>query len=195
MGAEPYYYFVPYQADINAALRTLRQREFEAGRYNPVMPFPSRFLPLGPDSPSPGRRHDSIEEALEDSDADGTRSILDIERVSDTSGLARQQDSRTKRYAASMAHCSPVEDRSRTPWTSSMTSSGARPSIWCCSTVSDRPRSCSPATRTTDRCSGRSAFPHRRRRTARRRWGFAIQLLTMDASNFESSRQSQSPAA
>jgi len=87
MRAEPYYYFVPYQADINAALRTLRQREFEAGRYNPVMPFPSRFLPLGPDSPSPGRRHGSIEEALEDSDADGTRSILDIERVSDTSGL------------------------------------------------------------------------------------------------------------
>jgi len=84
MGGEPYYYFVPYQQDIGAALQALRRREFEAGRYNPAMPFPSRYLPLGPESPAPGRQHDSIEEALEDSDADGTRSILDIERVSDT---------------------------------------------------------------------------------------------------------------
>jgi hypothetical protein len=83
MGGEPYYYFVPYQQDINAALQALRRREFEAGRYNPAMPFPSRHFPLGPNSPAPGRKHDSIEEALEDSDADGTRSILDIERISD----------------------------------------------------------------------------------------------------------------
>src|ERR1041384_5337717 len=84
MGGEPYYYFVPYQQDISAALQALRRREFEAGGYNPAMPFPSRYLPLGPESPAPGRQHDSIEEALEDSDADGTRSILDIERISDT---------------------------------------------------------------------------------------------------------------
>ena len=83
MGAEPYYYIVPYQENIGAALEALRQREFEAGRYNPVMHFPSRHMPPGPGSPAPGRQHDSIEEALEDADADGTRSILDIERVSD----------------------------------------------------------------------------------------------------------------
>jgi hypothetical protein len=30
MGAEPYYYFVPYQPDVAAALQALRQREFDA---------------------------------------------------------------------------------------------------------------------------------------------------------------------
>ena len=74
---------MPYQQDIGAALQALRQREFEAGRYYPVMHFPSRHMPPGPGSPAPGRRHDSIEEALEDADADGTRSILDIERVAE----------------------------------------------------------------------------------------------------------------
>lgn len=51
------------------------RREFEAGRSNPVMPAPSMFLPLGPDSPAPGRQDESIDEVLEVSDADGTRSI------------------------------------------------------------------------------------------------------------------------
>lgn len=81
MGAHPYFYFVKYRPDITAALEELRRREFEAGRYNPVMPFPE--FPIGPDSPAPGPQHDSIEEALEDSDADGTRSILDINQVTD----------------------------------------------------------------------------------------------------------------
>jgi hypothetical protein len=81
MGAHPYYYFVEYQSDADAALQELRQREFEAGRYNPVQPFPD--FPIGPDSPAPGAQHESIEEAMEDSDADGTRSILDIESISD----------------------------------------------------------------------------------------------------------------
>ena len=81
MGAEPYFYFVPYQPDIDAALQELRRREFEAGRYNPVMPFLQ--FPVGPHSPAPGAQHDSIEEALEDSDADGTRSILDLDHISD----------------------------------------------------------------------------------------------------------------
>src|SRR5919201_6159737 len=81
MGAEPYFYFVPYQPDIDAALQELRRREFEAGRYNPVLPFLQ--FPVGPHSPAPGAQHDSIEEALEDSDADGTRSILDLDHISD----------------------------------------------------------------------------------------------------------------
>jgi hypothetical protein len=81
MGAHPYYYVVKHQADLNAALQELRQREFEAGRYNPVIDFPS--FPIGPNSPTPGAQHASMQEARDDSDADGTRSILDLDHVSD----------------------------------------------------------------------------------------------------------------
>ncbi len=81
MGAHPYYYFVEYQSNIEAALQDLRQREFEAGRYNPAQPCP-RF-PIRPDSPAPGPKHDSIYEAIEEAAEEGTRSILDIETVSD----------------------------------------------------------------------------------------------------------------
>jgi hypothetical protein len=79
MGAHAYWHTVTYDPDPDAALQRLRQREFRAGRYNPVMPFID--FPITPASPAPGAGHDSIEEALEDSDADGTRSILDIMRV------------------------------------------------------------------------------------------------------------------
>jgi len=79
MGGHNYYYFAPYQDAIEAALQALRRKEFEAGRYNPVVPFLD--FPLDENSPKPGAQHGSIEEALEASDADGTRSILDMERV------------------------------------------------------------------------------------------------------------------
>jgi hypothetical protein len=79
MGASPYFYVVDYEPDIQASLNKLRDREFRAGRYNPVMPFPS--FPVDEASPNPGARHATIDEALEDSDADGTRSILDLDRV------------------------------------------------------------------------------------------------------------------
>ncbi len=81
MGANPYFYFVEYQLDIDAALQELRAREFEAGRYNPIIPFLD--FPIGPNSPSPGAQHSSIDEAMEDADADGTRSILDLDHISD----------------------------------------------------------------------------------------------------------------
>ena len=94
MGAEPYFYVVPYPkqggdgpgaepnvAAIETALEKLRQREFAAGRYNPVMP--SIPFPIGPRSPAPGAQHDSIEEAFADADADGTRSILDLDHVAE----------------------------------------------------------------------------------------------------------------
>ena len=81
MGGHPWFYFVDYEPDINAALQKLRQREFHAGRYNPAVWFPE--FPVSPQSPAPGAQHGSIEEAIEDADADGTRSILDMERVSD----------------------------------------------------------------------------------------------------------------
>jgi hypothetical protein len=79
MGAHAYHYIVQYQPNINAALQELRQTEFQAGRYNPVMMFPE--FPVLSDSPAPGPQHASIEEAFEASEADGTRSILDIERI------------------------------------------------------------------------------------------------------------------
>jgi hypothetical protein len=81
MGAHAYFYFVKHQADLNKALQELRRQEFQAGRYNPVIPFPN--FPIGPRSPSPGAQHASIEEAFEDADADGTRSILDLDHFSD----------------------------------------------------------------------------------------------------------------
>jgi hypothetical protein len=80
MGAVPYSYFVKYRSDIDAALRELREREFRAGRYHPVMPFPAHAD--YPEAPAPGARHRTIREALRASGANGTRSILDLERVS-----------------------------------------------------------------------------------------------------------------
>jgi hypothetical protein len=81
MGAEPYWYFEKYNGDVNDSLQSLRQREFAAGRYSPVTPFPE--FPPGPDSPSPGAQHSSIEEAMEEAGEEGTRSILDLDHVSD----------------------------------------------------------------------------------------------------------------
>ncbi len=73
MGGHPYWYVVDYSDDLQGALETLRKREFTAGRYNPAMPFP-----LENEGPPPGAQHATIEEALEASMEDGTRSILDI---------------------------------------------------------------------------------------------------------------------
>jgi hypothetical protein len=87
MGANPYFYFVPFRGDINAALQTLRQQEF-AGRYDPAMRtakppsymFMFRFPP-DETSPRPGPQHASIEEALDAGAESGTGSILDIFQV------------------------------------------------------------------------------------------------------------------
>ena len=81
MGGHAWFYFVEYEPDINSALQKLREREFRAGRYNPAVWFPE--FPVTPESPAPGAQHDSIEEAIEEADADGTRSILDMERVAE----------------------------------------------------------------------------------------------------------------
>jgi hypothetical protein len=81
VGALPYWYFVKYRPDVHAALHELREREFRAGRYNPVLPLPP--FPVRPGSPTPGARHRTIREALRAAGADGTRSILDLERVSE----------------------------------------------------------------------------------------------------------------
>jgi hypothetical protein len=85
MGAHPNWYVVKYRPEIDEALQELREREFQSGLYNPVMPFPG--FPVGPRSPAPGARHATMAEAFEDSDADGTRSIIDLDRVSDEPGF------------------------------------------------------------------------------------------------------------
>lgn len=92
MGAHPYWYFVPYQRDINQALQELREREFQAGRYSPVMRFPK--FPVDPRFPSLGAQHESIEAALAVAAESGTRSILDIQSVDDEpdSGVAGPLD-------------------------------------------------------------------------------------------------------
>src|SRR5882757_9316383 len=79
MGAHPYWYFVPYEVDIDAALQKLRLREFQAGRYNPVTPF--QIFPIDPSVPGPGAMHDSIERVMEQADESGTQQNLDIAQV------------------------------------------------------------------------------------------------------------------
>jgi hypothetical protein len=81
MGAHPYWYFTRYEKDVEAALDKLRRREFEAGRYNPIMPFIK--FPISPAADSPGPQHLSIRPARDAAGMDGTRSILDIEGVGD----------------------------------------------------------------------------------------------------------------
>lgn len=81
MGGEPYFYFVPWQKNLQNVLDDLRNREFKAGRYNPVIPSLSGFENDNYLSKKPGAKHASIDEAREAADASGTRSILDIERI------------------------------------------------------------------------------------------------------------------
>jgi hypothetical protein len=78
MGGHPWWYLVPYEKDIAGSLESLRQREFKAGRYNPAEDFPRFPVDL---NHVPGCKHSSIDEAREESDADGTRSILDMSRI------------------------------------------------------------------------------------------------------------------
>jgi len=80
MGSSPYWYYVPYEENKNLALLKLREREFTAGRYNPVVDFPE--FPITDQTLSPGKQHSTIEDALKDAEEDGTRSILDISSVS-----------------------------------------------------------------------------------------------------------------
>jgi hypothetical protein len=82
MGAHPYWYFVPYDGDVRRALDVLREREFAAGRYNPVVRLPV-FGARNPPCFAPA--HPNIEAAIVDAarHGEGTRSILDIEDVSE----------------------------------------------------------------------------------------------------------------
>jgi hypothetical protein len=84
MGGSPYWYIVPHE-DPKAALKKLRTREFSAGRYHPAV---QRLkFPITKNSPAPGAQHKSIKEAVTASEPEGTRSILDIDRISDKPAL------------------------------------------------------------------------------------------------------------
>jgi hypothetical protein len=66
MGGELYEYTVPYEPNVQAALDKLRRKVFESKEF-----YGAEFNPATP------------EDALEMADADGTRSILDISRISE----------------------------------------------------------------------------------------------------------------
>lgn len=82
MGGMPYWYFVTYESALQHALDTLRDREFMAGRYFPVMNAVELHDPSLAEA-VPGRGHATIAEACDAAGPDGTKSILDIERVAD----------------------------------------------------------------------------------------------------------------
>jgi hypothetical protein len=87
MGAHFWSHIVPYQDDIGAVLAGLREQEFRAGRfYQPSEIYPGflgRLFGRKPYKPKPPK---TIEEAIArtGSVATGTRSILDMERISET---------------------------------------------------------------------------------------------------------------
>jgi hypothetical protein len=82
MGGHAYWYYTKYQIDVDITLQVLRQQEFIAGRYNPVLRIID--FPITDNSLAPGSQHSSIEAAMEAAEANGTRSILDMFRASDT---------------------------------------------------------------------------------------------------------------
>ena len=88
MGASPYWYIEEYDEDVQGVLDRLRQREFDAGRYYPAMDlFAGLEFPITDQSPSPGARHGSIDEAREAAAECGTQSILDLDEVSEMPGF------------------------------------------------------------------------------------------------------------
>lgn len=87
MGGHSYSYFVPYQTDHQVALDALREREFRAGRYSPVLRF-IEFSEPGFFAQNPGAQHASIHGAVKAAGEDGTRSILDISTVADEPGYS-----------------------------------------------------------------------------------------------------------
>lgn len=86
MGSMAYVYFVTYDPDEQRALDRLRVREFEEGRYYPVLFNVPSIIDERTDS-GPKRQHGSVEEAMGAAGANGTRSILDIEMVADEAGF------------------------------------------------------------------------------------------------------------
>lgn len=89
-------YFTRFQADLERALKDLQEREFEAGRYYPVMYLLPEIIDDSIVEPAPGRQHDTLDEVFEEADEAGSRSILDMSGISDKpeSGTIIPVDSR-----------------------------------------------------------------------------------------------------
>ena len=88
MGGHFWSYSVPWQPDIQSALEALREREFRAGRFwQPSLVEPGFFGRLLGRPPSKPKPPATIQEALKAAHATGTRSILDMERISQTPAL------------------------------------------------------------------------------------------------------------
>jgi hypothetical protein len=77
MGASSWSYFVPYQPDVNAALRQLRQSVFEQGDY--WWAVKGEFGPASAYPDRPTRMDDLLADELVQEC--GTHSILDMEHV------------------------------------------------------------------------------------------------------------------
>jgi hypothetical protein len=82
MGANPWSYFVDYEPNITSALDKLKEREFQAGRYFPAIDYAD--FPLRLDSANSSPQHPSIQSAIFAAGEDGTQSILDVDRVSES---------------------------------------------------------------------------------------------------------------
>ena len=88
MGAHFWSHHVPYQENLQAALEVLREQEFRAGRFHQPSSIPpgffGRLLGRAPSKPKPPA---TIREAIKlgEVNACGTRSILDMERIGDSS--------------------------------------------------------------------------------------------------------------
>ncbi len=86
MLGRPYWYLVAWADELQEVLDTLRQREFDAGRYYPAVPTVD-FAEPAFSRQRRGARHASIEDAIMDAGEEGTRSILDIHTVSARPGF------------------------------------------------------------------------------------------------------------
>jgi hypothetical protein len=79
LGTQAWYYVVPLGANVESAFESLREREFHAGRYFPALT--ELAFSLGEPPPGRGAQHDSIEAARQQAAEDGTKTILDFDRV------------------------------------------------------------------------------------------------------------------
>jgi len=84
MAAQPYWYLVTCNSeqleDLQGVLDDLREREFRAGRYNPVLRRLD-FVEPAFSRQYRAAQHDSIMDAIMDAGEEGTRSILDIQEI------------------------------------------------------------------------------------------------------------------
>ena len=68
MGATGWHYFVPYEADTQAALQSLREKVFKEGTYGSGFPAPDRMRAMLEQriarSPNPAQARQQMEEML-----------------------------------------------------------------------------------------------------------------------------------